>query len=199
MNSINDVATSSSPKPDSRQKDTSINSGSASTNRAENAKKQYNAAILQANYEVSLSSKNEPQALVYKAAIEAINKELSQELGDNAIERGYESGLDVTPEATAKRIVDFSTGLFELYKQNNPDLEPQEQVDRFLEVIGGGIDTGFGEARDILDGLGVLEGEIETNVDRTYELVQQGLEEFRARIEALINPKASDTSPSPEP
>ncbi|MDX1451941.1 MAG: DUF5610 domain-containing protein, partial [Oleiphilaceae bacterium] len=141
---------------------------------------------------------NEPQALIYKAAIEAINEELAEELGDNAIERGYESGLDVSPEATAKRIVDFSTGLFELYKQSNPDLAPQEQLDRFLEVIGGGIDTGFGEARDILDGLGVLEGEIEENVDRTYDLVQEGLEAFRARIEALINPpeEVSDEAPA---
>ncbi len=162
------------------------------------SRKQFNAAILQANYEVSLSTKNEPQALIYKAAIEAINEELAEELGDNAIERGYESGLDVSPEATAQRIVDFSTGLFELYKQNNPELEPDAQLERFLEVIGGGIDQGFGEARDILDGLGVLEGEIEENVDRTYTLVQEGLATFRENIERLISQPEAGEGPESE-
>ena len=46
-------------------------------------------------------------------------------------------------------------------------------------MIGGGIDQGFKEARDILNSLGVLEGEIADNIDKTYELVQTGLQDFR--------------------
>ena len=46
-------------------------------------------------------------------------------------------------------------------------------------AIGGGIDQGFAEARGILDGLGVLEGELKDNIDLTYDLVQQGLQAFR--------------------
>ena len=189
MNTIDKTGSSSqanSPSTPSRDVASSGAQPSEPARQSEIARKQYNAAVLQANYDVSISARNEPQALLYKAAIEAINEELAAELGDDAIERGYESGVDVSPEATAQRIVDFSTGLFELYKQSNPDLEPQEQLDRFLEVIGGGIDQGFGEAREILDGLGVLEGEIEQNVDQTYTLVQEGLTAFRAQIEALL-------------
>jgi len=150
-------------------------------------KRQYNASVLQANYEVSLGAKNEPQALIYKTAIDAINKELEADLGENAIERGAEQGIDVSPEATANRIVTLSTNLFELYKQNNPELEPGEQLDRFLEVIGSGIDQGFGEAREILDGLRVLEGEVAENIDKTYNLVQEGLEAFRVRIQDVLS------------
>lgn len=189
MNTIDKTGYSSQANPPSTPSRDVASSGaqpSEPARQSEIARKQYNAAVLQANYDVSISAKNQPHALLYKAAIEAINEELAAELGDDAIERGYESGVDVSPEATAQRIVDFSTGLFELYKQSNPDLEPQEQLDRFLEVIGSGIDQGFGEAREILDGLGVLEGEIEQNVDQTYTLVQEGLAAFRAQIEALL-------------
>ncbi|MBT5370276.1 MAG: DUF5610 domain-containing protein, partial [Gammaproteobacteria bacterium] len=45
-------------------------------------------------------------------------------------------------------------------------------------IIGGGIDQGFAEAREILDGLSVLEGDIATNIDATYDLVQEGLQAF---------------------
>jgi len=143
------------------------------------SKQALNAAILHANHEVSISSKNEPLALVYKTAIDAINKELETDYGENAIQTGYDSGLDVSPEATAGRIVNFSTGLFSLYQQQHPEMEEQEQVDSFLEVIGGGIDTGFAEASEILTALDVMEGDIESNVQKTYDLVQEGLKAFR--------------------
>jgi uncharacterized protein DUF5610 len=147
--------------------------------------REQNVAILQAHQDVSISFKSEPLALVYQAAIDAINKELEPELGENSIQRGYESGIDVSPEATADRIVSFSTGLFSLYQQQHPKLSEQEQLDRFLDVIGGGIDQGFGEAREILDGLGVLEGDIADNIDKTYDLVQEGLAAFRQKLESV--------------
>jgi hypothetical protein len=45
--------------------------------------------------------------------------------------------------------------------------------------IGDAIDHGFKEASDILSGLKVLEGDIAAGVDKTYELIQQGLAQFR--------------------
>ena len=146
------------------------------------SKQALNASILRANLEVSISSKNEPLALVYKTAIDAINKELGTEYGENAIQTGYDSGLDVSPEATADRIVNFSTGLFLLYQQQHPEMEEQEQIDSFLEVIGGGIDTGFAEASEILTALDVMEGDIASNVQKTYDLVQEGLKTFREKF-----------------
>jgi len=150
-------------------------------------KQAYNVAILQANQEVSLSIKNEPLALIYKTAIEAINDELAPELGEDAIEKGYESGLDVSPEATSGRILSFSLGLFSLYQQQHPELNEQEQAEKFVGIIGGGIDTGFSEAREILDGLGVLKDEIAENIDKTYDLIQDGLIAFREKYELPEN------------
>jgi hypothetical protein len=146
------------------------------------ARKRQNLAILQASEQVSLKSGNRSLALVFTAAIDAINKELAPELGDNAIQRAHSDGLDVSPEATAERIVSLTTGLFSRFQAHRPELGPSQQVERFMELITSGIERGFAEAREVLDGLGVLEGEIATNIDRTFERVQEGLAEFRERM-----------------
>lgn len=140
-----------------------------------------NAAIMQANQQVSLQSGNESLALLYTAAIDAINERLAPSLGENALQRGLDEGLDVSPEATANRIVSLTTAMFSRYQDSNPELDFSAQVGRFVEIISGGIEQGFNEARTILDGLQVLEGDIAANIDATYALVQQGLQEFSER------------------
>lgn len=157
-----------------------INQGAAAdpVSIREQLQRQSNAAILHASQQVSLSTGNESLALIYTAAIDAINELLAPDLGENALQRGIDEGLDVSPEATADRIVSLTTALFGRYQDSNPQLSFEDQVNRFVEVISGGIEQGFNEARDILDGLSVLEGDIADNIDRTFELVQQGLQEF---------------------
>ncbi len=141
-------------------------------------KKQMNAQILASAVEVSVSAGDQPLSLVLKAALEGINEALKETMGDNAIQKGYDAGLDVTPEATAGRIVSLSTAFFGKYQEMHPDMGQEEALTKFTDIISGGIDKGFAEARDILDGLGVLEGDIATNIDKTYTLVQDGLKSF---------------------
>jgi len=143
------------------------------------AKKELNAAILESAINVSAAA-GSPQGLVLKAALEGINDALQATMGDNAIQNTYDSGLDISPEATAERIVSLSTAFFSSYQEQHPELSQQEAVTKFTALISGGIDTGFSEARDILGGLNVLEGDIATNIDSTYELVQEKLEAFIA-------------------
>lgn len=140
------------------------------------AKKQLNAAILQSAVEVNAGSKY--LSLTFKAAIEGINDALKETLGDNAIQSAYDSGLDFSPEATAERIVSLSTAFFGSYQQQHPELSQEQALTKFTDIISGGINTGFGEARDILSGLQVLEGDIASNIDLTYDLVQQKLTSF---------------------
>ena len=156
-----------------------------------------NVAILQASQQVSIQSGNEPLALLYSAAIDAINQELAPALGENTLQRGLEQGLDVSPEATAERIVSLSTAFFTSFQDNNPDLSLEEQVESFTGLISSGVDQGFAEAREILDGLQVLEGEIAANIDATYELVQQGIQAFIDRMLG-IESDASDTADQTE-
>jgi len=141
------------------------------------AKKQLNASILESAINVNAAS-GSPQALVLKAALEGINDALRASMGDNAIQNTYDSGLDVSPDATADRIVSLSTAFFGSYQQQHPELSQEEALTKFTDLISGGIDTGFSEAREILGGLNVLEGDIASNIDSTYDLVQEKLAAF---------------------
>jgi hypothetical protein len=134
--------------------------------------------------ELSISVRDRPMSLLYQAAVDKLNELLAVELGPNAIQQALESELDISPEATAQRIVDLSTNLFDAFKEQHADLSDEEALDLFMETIGSGIEQGFAEAREILDGLGVLQGEIATNVDLTYEQVQEGLASFREGMAA---------------
>ena len=149
---------------------------------SESIKQQFNSAILQSSLDVSVSAGNESLALVYKAAIEGINEFLAPELGSNAIQNTHDSGLDVSPEATADRIVSLSTAFFSSYQEQHPELSDEQAANKFAEIISGGIDKGFAEARDILEGLKVLDGDIASNIDTTYDLVQDGLKAFVVRF-----------------
>lgn len=75
-------------------------------------RQQYNQSILKSGLELSISSGNEPLSLLYKAAIDGINDALKDEFGDNAIQNAYDSELNVSPEATANRIVEMSIAFF---------------------------------------------------------------------------------------
>ena len=142
-------------------------------------KKLQNAAILEANASVSLQSGNNALSLVYKAALEKINDVLQEATGEeNAIQVAVDEGIDVSPEATAQRILSFATGYFDQFKENHKDLEDDAARSQFVDLIKGGIEQGFTEARDILDGLKVLEGDVADNVDKTYQLIMNGLDQF---------------------
>ncbi len=141
-------------------------------------KQQNNQAIVQSHLDVSVNAGNEPMALLYKVAIEGINDVLRADYGDNAIQAAYDSGLDVSPQATADRIVSLSSAFFAQYKEQNSEMSDEEAAKSFAEIISSGIDQGFAEAREILTGLNVLEGDIASNIDTTYDLVQDGLTAF---------------------
>lgn len=156
------------------------NVAAVSTQTAQQTSKQLmNQAILSAQEDVSLKSGDESMTLLYRAAIEAINKELAPSMGENAIQTAYDNGVDTSPEATADRIVSFATQFFSVHQQQNSNMSLDEQLDSFMNIIGGAIDSGFKEARDILSGLRVLQGDIADGVDKTYGLVQEGLQAFR--------------------
>jgi len=149
------------------------------------AQKTQNIAILDAV--ASNSAAGNPMQLLYRTAIEEINKQLEPVLGENSVQSAYESELDVSPEATAKRIVQGATAFYEAFKNQNSQLNEEESLNEFLNVISAGIDTGFDDAKDILESLSVLEGDIATNIDRTYDFVQQGLNSFKEQLLANLS------------
>lgn len=141
-------------------------------------KNRLNAKILEASLKYQGTVANQPQTLFLKAALEGINEAL-QELGmEITAEESVEEGLEVSPEATADRIVAFSSKYFPIYLEKHPEMNEREALTKYIEVISGGINQGFTEAKEILFGLNVLEGEIASNIEKTYKLVLQGLSDF---------------------
>lgn len=121
--------------------------------------------------------------ILFQETIDKINEVLTPDLGPEVISAeklAEQGGIDYwSPENTANRIVQGTVGFFEAYKSANPTLEGEALLDKFLGVIGGGIEDGFEDATNILKGFGVYEGSIKENAEKTFELVQQGLQAFR--------------------
>jgi len=139
---------------------------------------QSQSAQVKVSSNFDFSNSDKALELVYQAALDKLNEILLPELGEAGLQGAYDAGIDVSPEATAGRIVSLSTGLLGRYLDANPGKELDETFTNFLNVIKGGIEQGFNEARDILASLDVLNGNIATNIDSTYELVQEGLDAF---------------------
>lgn len=156
-------------------------------------RKQQNAQILQASVDVSIKSANSSLALLYRTAIDRINEHLSSELGPNAI---ADTGNPVsTPESTVGRILSMSTAFYGAYAARHKDEDTETVARNFVDLIRGGFERGFGEAQDILSGLGVLEGDspIAQGLEKTHALLMQGLEDFLATtLSSQSTPPAKD-------
>jgi len=146
------------------------------------------AAIVNTSLSLSSGDANKSLTLVLKSATEGINAELEPTIGPGAIQAAVDNGIDVSPEATAERIVSLSTGFFSAYQEANPELDFDTALNQFVDVISGGIDQGFAEAREILDGLQVLNSDIASNIDATYELVQDKLAAFVENLSTRPEP-----------
>ncbi len=158
------------------------------------AKAQLNVSIVQASLTVSLNSSNDPLSVVLKTALTGINEALKDDFGDNAIQNAVSQ--DNTPEGTASRIVSLSTAFYEAFKQQHPGEEGDAVLNKFMDTLKKGVEQGFKEARDVLDGLKVLNGDVASNIDKTYGLVQKGYADFAAAHKA--QPAApADTGTAP--
>lgn len=91
---------------------------------------------------------------------------------------GFDPNMDMSPEATAERIVDFATGFLDAYKMQHSEMSDEEATKNFMELIRGAIDEGFAQAKDIITSLNAMSPELDNTITETYDLVQQGLDNF---------------------
>jgi hypothetical protein len=147
---------------------------------AARAKLQLNVSIMEASATISIGVGGNPQALLYKSAITSINEALRAELGENAVQNAARQ--DNSPQATADRIVSLASGFYEVYKRQNPQMEDDAALQKFMDAVKGGVEQGFKEARDILKGLNVLGGDVAADIDKTYGFVMKGFDGFAARM-----------------
>ncbi len=108
--------------------------------------------------------------------LEKINALLKNDLPDGVQSLKPE---DVTPEATADRIVQGATAFYDLYAKQHPELEGEELLTSFMETIRGGINEGYNDAFNILEGLGAFEFDsVKSGVERTKELIEGKLVQY---------------------
>lgn len=173
-------------------------SGRSAPTTAAEQRSQLNAQIVQSSLDVSISSGNDGLALLYRSAIEHLNEQLAPELGPNAIQNAM--GQDNSPEGTAGRILSQTLAFFDGYARQHPNKDPEQLLHDFVDTIRGGFEKGYAEAAKILEGLGVMgEGShVVQEIGKTYELVQQGYDDFlQSRLEALRG-DASEVAEQPE-
>ncbi len=189
----NQAAASSSSTAQSSTEGTK-QAGSSSTSIAMQVKAESNRAILTASMQVSISAGDNSQQLVFRAAIDKINQQLEPTLGKDALQGA--ASQDNSPSATATRIVSMSTGLFAAYAAQHKGDDPQTQAKNFIDLVRKGVDQGFKEGRDILKSLNVLQGDIASNIDKTYELVQKGLNDFLTSQGVKVDATSGSSSTS---
>ncbi len=81
---------------------------------------------------------------------------------------------DYAPEKVADNILSFVKQAYGRLQQNQTDVD----AEHFFEQARSGIEQGFSEAKDILEQMGALNGVIAENVDKTYQLTMDGLDDF---------------------
>ncbi len=164
----------------------------------EGQRAQQNAQILQASMDGSSSAGSHSLTLLYRAAVDKRNEVLAPELGPDAIAQAQQQ--DQSSEAVAGRIVSLSTAMFERYAAKYPDKNPETLLQDFVATIRSGFEQGYGEATDILQGLGVwgeADSPVRSAIERTYSLVQQGFDDFlQQKLAALKAPQDGSATPA---
>lgn len=151
--------------------------------------------ILQASAEVSIKAGDESQTLLFKSAISRINELLAPEFGDNALQTAA-ANQDNSAQATADRILSVSTGFYSAYAAQRQGEDAEKVLNDFVGVIRSGFEQGFNEAKDILNGLKVLEGDIASGIQNTWDLVQKGYDEF---LKKQLSSIRTETEPAAKP
>lgn len=107
---------------------------------------------------------------------------------------GYDE--DAAPSATANRILSF------VRKGIANAATPEEKAEK-LDKAREGIEKGFAEARDVLTEMGVLQGRVAENIDKTYKRVMKGLDKIAAGIKVappnVPTPPVSGGTTAPAP
>ena len=86
---------------------------------------------------------------------------------------------EYTPEKVAGRILGFIEQ--RLQSEAAAGADPAK-LDKLLSQARDGVEKGFAEARKILDGMGVLKGQVASDIDDTYKRIQDGFGDLDKRF-----------------
>lgn len=115
---------------------------------------------------------------------------VAQRLGVDPATLAGKTQDDYTPDKVAGRILDFVGGRIQAEAANGAD---PEKLQKMLDQARQGVEKGFAEAKKILQGMGVLGGKIASDIEDTFQRVQDGLARIGSTY-GLGNAPAGDTS-----
>ena len=145
-----------------------------------------NAQIIEASMKVSLGSATNSQGLLFRSSLESIYESLAGQFESNILPDYKMPTISdsnnpfATPEGTANVILGFSLGMYEIFAAQHKGKDDAEIAAHFIDVIRGGFEKGYNEAVDILKGMNVFEGHVKSEIEKTWDLVQQGYNDWLA-------------------
>jgi len=190
--SLTVTSSTTTAKESSSNKTVQENPASASSLRSS-----LNSQIIEASLKIEISASSNSQGLLYRSCLESIYE---------AIGGGFESKINpdykmptmmdennpyATPEGTANVILSFSLGLYAQYSASHSGEDSAETATNFIELIRGGFEKGYGEAVDILESLSAFDETIKSEIEKTWELVQKGYDDWLA---SMINPVSEEAT-----
>lgn len=115
---------------------------------------------------------------------------LAERLG---LEQGALSGQrnDFTPEKVAGRVLGFIEQ--RLHSEAAAGADPAK-LQGLLNQARESVEKGFADARKVLDGMGVLQGKVATDIDDTYQLIQAGLGNLSERFGPVVRPDSGSSA-----
>ena len=133
-------------------------------------------------------------SITAKQILEKLNELLKGKIPEGGIEKLNPD--EYTPEKTAERIVNGATGFYGVFEKQNPNLSKEELLDKFMETIRGGIETGYSQAYSTLKDIGAfgVPG-VQEGVEKTKALIEEKLKAFEAfkRKELGLDPVEDQT------
>ncbi|MBX9753282.1 MAG: DUF5610 domain-containing protein [Pseudomonadaceae bacterium] len=121
-------------------------------------------------------------------AQQTLANRLAERLGLKPGDLNAAKADDYSPAKVAERILGFVGGNIAREAADGAD---SEQLQKHLQEFRKGVEKGFADARKILDGLGVLNGQVAANIDDTYQRIQDGLGELDQRYAAPVSSAGS--------
>ncbi len=134
------------------------------------------------------SSLKDGQSFTVEILMVQVSMQVSSRVGaTDSVQQAYSSPLDLSPDATANRIFQFSMGMFGIYQAQHPDEPSDVALANFEELVRGAIDEGFDDALQILDKLGKLD-------EATNEFVNNTRSILGRLLDAFFSPEEGDLS-----
>lgn len=142
------------------------------------------------------SSENHRLLIGAKSLMSALNQELKLE-GSFEFKASYNDGfsistesgsildkIDVEPisfdfEEVARNVMDFLTSHIEGAKKGGAS---DEKLEELLAQARAGVEMGFEQARDELEGMNMLSDDVQEGMDRSYDAIGKGINDLESSL-----------------